>query len=135
MCYGYLMETSTTTEHNIRERPKDRFRAKTRVFSSIGTEIEEPKGPLCQDPDCESWYCKNGHPEVNHAVWKAFLRYVQASARARLVPILAEYLDVEPSELKIRWSAKAGCSCGCSPGWIIDEPANVALRLNDIWVD
>lgn len=28
-----------------------------------------------------------------------------------------------PSDVKARWSQKAGCSCGCSPGFILDcEP-------------
>ena len=32
--------------------------------------------------------------------------------------------------VKARWSQKAGCSCGCSPGFILDRP--VKLAHNDV---
>ena len=29
-------------------------------------------------------------------------------------------LEVDRSRLEIKWSQKAGCSCGCSPGFVVD---------------
>ena len=34
-----------------------------------------------------------------------------------------------PADTKVRWSQKAGCSCGCSPGFIAD------FRGHDVFVD
>jgi hypothetical protein len=37
------------------------------------------------------------------------------------------------SNVKARWCQKAGCSCGCSPGFILDvHPTNVGYEA--IWV-
>lgn len=129
------MEASTTTtEHNVREHPKDRPGARTKVFTGISVE-EPPTEPLCSDPECTLWYCKNGHPEVDHQVWKAWRRREIAAVRQRLVPVLAQHLGVEPGALKIYYGDKVGCGCGCSPGWVIAEPRWTASRPNDIWVD
>jgi len=37
---------------------------------------------------------------------------------------------------KLRWSQKAGCSCGCSPGFILKEQGGDGLPVKpfDIWV-
>lgn len=31
-----------------------------------------------------------------------------------------ELLKIDSSKLSIKWSRKAGCGCGCSPGFIVD---------------
>lgn len=39
----------------------------------------------------------------------------------RLLPDVWDHLDVKaPEKLKVRWSQNAGCSCGCSPGFVIN---------------
>ena len=37
-----------------------------------------------------------------------------------------------PADTKVRWSQKAGCSCGCSPGFVITNPQ---YRPTNYWVD
>lgn len=37
-----------------------------------------------------------------------------------------ELIDVE--DPKMRWSQKAGCSCGCSPGFILRESDNSGMK-------
>ena len=40
---------------------------------------------------------------------------------------------IDASKLEYRWSQKAGCSCGCSPGFIIDGWSE-KLSHNDVHV-
>lgn len=42
--------------------------------------------------------------------------------RRELLPALFERINL-PSTTKATWSQKAGCSCGCSPGFILDVRA------------
>lgn len=57
--------------------------------------------------------------------YRALRRQVLAEVRAQLTDIFAQFNDAG-SQLegltieKMRFSDKAGCSCGCSPGFIID---------------
>lgn len=37
-------------------------------------------------------------------------------------------------DLKLRWSQRAGCSCGCSPGFIIEGGARYGLYDGDLWI-
>lgn len=37
----------------------------------------------------------------------------------KLVPAVLKKANI-PSTTKVKWSQKAGCSCGCSPGFILD---------------
>lgn len=41
-----------------------------------------------------------------------------------------ESLDIDHSKLDIKWSQKAGCSCGCSPGFIVEGFAQKLHRSN-----
>lgn len=40
-----------------------------------------------------------------------------------------------PSDTKVRWSQKAGCSCGCSPGFVIVSTGVQYLPPTNFWVD
>ena len=52
--------------------------------------------------------------------------------RQALVQGLTE-LGVDMSRIKYRWSQKAGCSCGCSPAFIIDG-YDSKLAGRDTWI-
>lgn len=39
--------------------------------------------------------------------------------RKFILPTLKRVLNVVDDDIKFNWSQKAGCSCGCSPGFII----------------
>lgn len=41
-----------------------------------------------------------------------------------IIPIFFEENGI-PLETKIKWSNKAGCGCGCSPGFIISNRYNI----------
>lgn len=40
--------------------------------------------------------------------------------RKEIVPTVLQALEL-PADTKVRWSRKAGCSCGCSPGFILPD--------------
>lgn len=39
--------------------------------------------------------------------------------KKELIPVVLWRMGL-PADTKVRWSQKAGCGCGCSPGFIID---------------
>jgi len=43
-------------------------------------------------------------------------------------------LELLNTELKARWSQKAGCSCPCSPGFILEATVRVEGTPVDIWM-
>ena len=50
-----------------------------------------------------------------------------------------DQMGVDLSKIEYKWSQKAGCGCGCSPGFIIDgwDPniagKNVFIGINSFW--
>lgn len=49
----------------------------------------------------------------------------------KLIPEVCASVGVtNPQDLKFSWSQKAGCSCGCSPGFIVK-----GLYCKEIFVD
>lgn len=127
------METSTTaTGVQVITWQKERPEAKPRVFDDLSI-LPEPTEPRCTDPDCESWYCSNGHPEVDHRVWNLWKTREIRARRERVIPVVAEFLGVDPASVRIRFSVKAGCSCGCSPGWVLESHwhgQNISLKFD-----
>lgn len=51
--------------------------------------------------------------------------------RRDVLPEVVKQLDL-PEETKFRWSRKAGCSCGCSPGFVCKTDA---LNGQNVFVD
>jgi len=50
-------------------------------------------------------------------------------------PLVLKILEqVGISDVKLRWSQRAGCSCPCSPGFIIEEGMRFGLRDGDIFI-
>ena len=52
----------------------------------------------------------------------------------KLIPDVMKKIGANPGHLSWKWSQKAGCSCGCSPGFIIDGWDPV-ISKNDVFVD
>lgn len=50
--------------------------------------------------------------------------------KKEILPVVLGRLGIDMSRVKIRWSQYAGCSCPCSPGFILD-----GHRGHDIFVD
>jgi len=52
-----------------------------------------------------------------------------AELKKRYVPHILNAMKL-PADTEVRWSQKAGCQCGCSPGFIIE-----GVRQLDVWYD
>ena len=52
--------------------------------------------------------------------------------RERILPTVFEELRWDP-KIKVRWSQYAGCSCPCSPGFIVTKPTLKNPRDLDEW--
>ena len=52
--------------------------------------------------------------------------------------LLVDYLteqEVKLDLVTIKWSQKAGCACGCSPGFIVDGWLGPKLHKRDLYLD
>lgn len=103
--------------------------AKNRVYVGLyGSDVvQEPTGPMCSDPDCR---CSGR--EVDHKVWRRYRRAAIQQMKDVVFPLGASS--------NIRWSSTAGCSCGCSPGFITSNEGygsdiSVMAVLGDITPD
>lgn len=100
-------EQAVVTSVRVREQPRRGGRysraplGRSRVYVSM-------RGSLAYD---QYTYTDTKGPEVNKARRSALAAHRGAVLAAlRLAGIWAE---------SVSFSAKAGCSCGCSPGWIV----------------
>lgn len=96
---------------------------KTRVYVSTKGNDKEvlgahpPFGPRGEDP-------------VVDMLWDAWNAHWLAHARAALVKAF-DKLGIDPGEVifKATYDRKAGCSCGCSPGFVLKNDLGA-----DFWV-
>ena len=58
-------------------------------------------------------------------------RPFNAYRKVALEALENHFIDV--SKLKLKWSQEAGCSCGCSPGFIV-EGWDAKLNKNDMFI-
>lgn len=69
--------------------------------------------------------------EEEDAAWRVFNRQ-----EVKLMKMAAEWgLRELGHDAKLRFSRKAGCSCGCSPGFVLDTSLRIDGRQVDIWVE
>lgn len=110
------METKTemTSSYTARyERAK-----KGRLYVHLKDATDYPTGPICSTEGCEC-----GNREVDHKVWKNYRR-AEISRMRTAVEQAVEAGQLVPSILQhgmLNYSSKAGCSCGCSPGFIVNH--------------
>lgn len=55
---------------------------------------------------------------LNQELWAHKINPVQVFRK--LMPQVLEQVGLNPN-MKGRWSRKAGCACGCSPGFVMDD--------------
>lgn len=91
----------------LRQRPytqRDETHIKTRIYAS-------PKGETVLDNFMGGRYTRP-HQAV----------------KALLVPGALQALGLDPAT-RVFWSQKAGCSCGCSPGFVADVRAGFDISI------
>lgn len=62
------------------------------------------------------------------STWNSLKRKAVESDVADLKTIFGE-------DAEIKWSRTAGCSCGCSPGYVVDGKMKPEFRNSDVWVN
>lgn len=76
---------------------------------------------------------------VRAAMWRAWQRETTKVARMRLLALLTDTLAPELPDLamptKARFSDTAGCTCPCSPGFILDARMTYTRRPIDLWIE
>lgn len=132
--------TTTTTETKkvktarveVTHRSETReYGRKQRVFVRLRDDLHTLEQLLSRhlDPTCDPKEWRKGYLGPLNVL-------VERALRANLKAVLGrEPREGEAESLKIRWSAKAGCSsCPCSPGYILDvEGADVHVDVNGSW--
>lgn len=53
--------------------------------------------------------------------------------RAVVNKVLEDH-DVDTSKVIVKWSQRAGCGCGCSPGFVVDGWLGTELHRKDIHI-
>jgi hypothetical protein len=106
------------TTHKTRSFSKKRINgARAYVNSSVGKVVDE----FFHDNKIYALKFKCN-------TWNALKRKAVESDIADLKIIFGE-------EAEIRWSKTAGCSCGCSPGYVVDGKIDGKYRNSDVWID
>lgn len=88
------IEVRARTYDRTARNPEATFNARARVY--FFHEGENMLQNLCN---------RNARPSTLYKTW---------------LPDIAEQMGL-PRTTKFRWSQKAGCQCGCSPGFICDD--------------
>lgn len=130
----YPATITTPSGIRIDFRPRDRRQSKGRAYV-WGAKVDLPT---------PQWGTRRGeNPEVD-AACDAYNRATIKAERALLNEVL-DYLEANADEFGIqgidhkgiRFNAKAGCSCGCSPGFILPQHLTFGddPRRWDLYVD
>lgn len=131
-------ETIKITIKTLRETEWRSRNRKGRLYIDVDDRLlpDEPT-VKCTDLECGSAWCETartiGAPEkceVDHVEWRKYLRAVRKIYRGFLDE--AKFAGDLPATMTVVWSDKAGCSCSCSPGYIIDNAPT--LRGTNTWV-
>lgn len=83
---------------------------------------------------------KKGDGSAENLLWKRFNKLELKTQRAAIQAYhneIAQVYSVKPELLTYGFSRKAGCSCGCSPGWlpmVVDPVTKRKSRLGGRWV-
>lgn len=98
-----------------------------RRFSNVDLRVYVNDTPLHKIAD--KWFSDNGlySLPVKSKAWNRIIKYLND----RIAPELAKHFNV-PIE-RCKWNRKCGCSCGCSPGFVIKMPPPEFQR-RDVWV-
>lgn len=112
-----LFSKENIVEVDVRFKDEEDSSKKTRIYISVNDEtILDNLKNRCVRPYNEY---KKIMPEIIDAINESILKNDEIS----------DIYCINKEEVKVRWSQYAGCSCPCSPGFIIEGH----LRLN-IWV-
>lgn len=66
------------------------------------------------------WFDENkiGSLKFKCRSWNAVARAGTKISERQMIPVIAKEFGLKPEEFTLRFSRTAGCSCGCSPGYV-----------------
>jgi hypothetical protein len=98
------------TIRNVKKDDEIRNNLKFRVY----TERDVPADAST------AWFDANGIRTLKFKckAWDAVRRMSTKITIEELVPAIATRFKLKPEQFELRFSFKAGCSCGCSPGYV-----------------
>lgn len=110
----------------ITTRPKDSTRRTWNAeFPKIRVYVAGEDEPTWPIPGSST---RGDGSEVDKA-WKRYNREERRLQREVIDEALAERPELADQLGKLTWSRKAGCSCGCSPGWIAEGRGSQDVRI------
>lgn len=83
------------------------------------------------------WFDENkiGSLKFKCRSWNAVARAGTKISERLMVPVIAKEFGLKPEEFTLRFSRTAGCSCGCSPGYVGKLVAhNPKLSRHNVWM-
>ena len=124
------MNTSAPSITNVRFDSDIRSPSGFRVYTS-------------HDAPCdasEPWFDKHNIHSLTFKckAWNAVARAATKISAEEMVPVIAARFNLKPEDFSLKFSRTAGCSCGCSPGYVgkvfvpHGELSRVAIRLENI---
>jgi len=121
------------------ERTEERsFYAKTRVFGAV--DALEPAGKAKFDELLDELFKleRDGDDRANDVKkqMNRARRETLKNTKTKLVALLGAMSDVFGRQPEVQtFSAKAGCSCGCSPGFILTSRLSIDGKPVDLWIE
>ena len=100
---------------------------KTRVYVSGVEKSKDELEKIAKEEGADTIYTSLGDYPVLDKAWKKYNRELVKMMKE--VAEKANLTNESGQPLKLNYSRKAGCSCGCSPGFIAENDYN-----RDIWV-
>lgn len=147
MTYG--RERLVLGDHALVIVPRDRkdqhFWKRTRVFGAIDTLGDAPSAQLdanterpVSGPGLDD-FATDADRATHLREYRTLKRQVTAHVRARLIPILEAFANA-PTALEniiteMNFSINAGCSCPCSPGFILRGVITCEGQPVDLWLE
>lgn len=128
------LSDGTTVQVSLSERTYDRhnkraFRAKTRLYGAVDALSADL---TAQEPRYVAYTDENS-TDADREAEKAWRAWRKATLRAttKKVKEVAALLADQDDQTSVRFSYTAGCTCGCSPGYIL---SGVFVGRADIWL-
>jgi hypothetical protein len=99
-----------STITNVRRDDKLRNSVSFRVFTD---------GDVPRDTT-SVWFDENNIRSLKFKckAWNAVARAGTKISCKQIVPVIAERFKLQPDQFELSFSLKAGCPCGCSPGYV-----------------
>lgn len=70
--------------------------------------------------------------------WSAVGRATSRTNLEAMIPVLCSRFSLSPADFELKYSRKAGCACGCSPGFVgklLTNSLHRELSRTNVWMD